>query len=152
MCYVSDDGGQIWVLAAMKHIMAFPLIALTLIAYNVMAFTDPRWLWAEAVRVEMMSGASLVLQWADLLILAALFLLFVEVLKAARVGSLTILDHIMSTAVFVIALVEFLLVREAGTAPFFMLLGILLVDVVAGFSISIRSARRDVAFGGDGPG
>jgi hypothetical protein len=67
------------------------------------------------------------------------------------VGSLTIIDHIMSTAVFIIALVQFLLVREAGTAPFFMLLAICLVDVVAGYSISIRSARRDVAFTGDGP-
>jgi hypothetical protein len=135
----------------MRYILAFPLMALALITYNVMAFTDPNWLWATAFRVEMMSGATLVLQWADVLILAALFLLFVEVLKAARVGSFTILDHIMSTGVFIVALVQFLLVEHAGTAPFFMLLFICLIDVVAGYSISIRSARRDVAFGGNGP-
>ena len=134
----------------MRYLLAFPLIALVLIAYNVMAFTDQGWLWAEAMRVDMMSGASLVLQWADVLIMSALFLLFIEVLKAARVGSLTIIDHIMSTAVFIVALVEFLLVREAGTAPFFTLLGISLIDVIAGYSISIRSARRDVAFSGGG--
>ncbi|MGB7205324.1 MAG: hypothetical protein WBD37_07615 [Anderseniella sp.] len=135
----------------MRYLLAFPLISLALIAYNIMAFTDQNWLWSEAWRVEMMSGALLRLQWADILILVALFLLFCEVLKAARVGSFTIIDHIMSTAVFIVALVEFLLVREAGTAPFFMLMFISLIDVVAGYSISIRSARRDVAFGGSGP-
>jgi len=135
----------------MRYLLAFPLIALALIAYNIMVFTDPNWLWAEAYRVDMMSGALLRLQWADILILAALFLLFVEVLKAARVGSFTIIDHIMSTAVFIVALVEFLLVEAAGTAPFFVLMFISLIDVVAGYSISIRSARRDVAFGGNGP-
>ncbi len=135
----------------MRYLLAFPLISLALVAYNIMAFSHANWLWANAVRVDMMSGASLALQWADILILGALFLLFVEVLKAARVGSLTILDHIMSTGVFIVALVQFLLVPEAGTAPFFMLLFISLIDVVAGYSISIRSARRDVAFGGNGP-
>lgn len=135
----------------MRYLLAFPLIVLVLIAYNVMVFTDPGWLWAEAMRVNMMSGASLSLQWADMLIMTALFLLFVEVLKAARVGSLTIIDHIMSTAVFIVALAEFLLVQEAGTAPFFTILGISLIDVIAGYSISIRSARRDVAFTGGGP-
>ena len=134
----------------MRLLMAFPLIAIVLIAYNVMVFTDPGWLWAEAMRINMMSGASLSLQWADMLIMSALFMLFVEVLKAARVSNLTILDHIMSTAVFIVALVEFLLVPEAGTAPFFTLLGITLIDVIAGYSISIRTARRDVAFAGGG--
>lgn len=136
----------------MRFIIAFPLLLLVFVAYNVMAFWEPGSLWAETLRVNMMSGASLTLQWADVLILAALFLLFVEVLKAARVGSLTIIDHIMSTGVFIAMLVEFLLVPQAGTAPFFMLLGISLIDVVAGYSISIRSARRDVAFGMDGTG
>jgi hypothetical protein len=135
----------------MRFIVAFPLLLLVLVAYNVMAFWEPGSLWAEAIRVNMMLSASLALQWADVLILAALFLLFVEVLKAARVGSLTIIDHIMSTGVFIAMLVEFLLVPQADSAPFFMLLGISLIDVVAGYSISIRSARRDVAFGMDGP-
>ena len=134
----------------MRFIVAFPLLLLVLVAYNVRAFWEPGSLWAEATRVNMMSGASLALQWADVLILAALFLLFIEVLKAARVGSLTIIDHTMSTGVFIAMLVEFLLVPQADSAPFFMLLGISLIDVVAGYSISIRSARRDVAFGMDG--
>ena len=132
----------------MRLLIAFPLTALVLVAYNVVAFVDPQWLWAPVWRMEMMSGAQFLLLGSDLLVLAGLFLLFVEVLKAARISSLTILDHILSTAVFIVALVEFLLVPQAGTAPFFILVGIALVDVVAGYSVSIRTARRDVAFGG----
>jgi hypothetical protein len=135
----------------MRYLIAFPLLAIVLVAYNVMALADPMWMSAEAFRLEMMSGASFILQGGDVLVLAALFLLFIEVLKAARVGSLTIIDHIMSTGVFIVMLIQFLLVEMAGTAPFFILLGISLIDVVAGYSISIRAARRDVAFGGGGP-
>jgi hypothetical protein len=39
-------------------------------------------------------------------------------------------------------LVEFLLVRQAGTSTFFLLMIIALVDVLAGFIVSIRSAQR----------
>ena len=45
----------------MRFIVAFPLLLLVLIAYNVMAFWEPGSLWAEAIRVNMMSGASLAL-------------------------------------------------------------------------------------------
>lgn len=47
-------------------------------------------------------------------------------------------------AVFVAFLVEFLLVRGAAHAVFFTLMLISLVDVLAGFSVSLRAAGRDV--------
>jgi hypothetical protein len=64
-------------------------------------------------------------------------------LKAARPGRATVLDHILSTATFVVALVCFLLLPEAGTATFFLLMVMSLIDVIAGFSISLFAARRD---------
>jgi hypothetical protein len=45
-------------------------------------------------------------------------------------------------ALFVAMLVEFLLVRQAGTSTFFLLMIIALVDVLAGFIVSIRSSQR----------
>ena len=42
----------------MRFIVALPLLLLVLVAYNVMAFWEPGALWAEAIRVNMMSGAS----------------------------------------------------------------------------------------------
>jgi hypothetical protein len=41
-------------------------------------------------------------------------------------------------------LVEFLLVARAGTSTFFILMVISLVDVLAGFIITARTAQRDI--------
>ena len=49
----------------------------------------------------------------------------------------------LSTLVFIAYLVEFLTVREAATSVFFILMCVTLVDVIAGFSITITGARRD---------
>ncbi len=98
----------------------------------------------------MPSGAKLVLTVGDALVLAGLAALFFEVIKSARPRAGTVVDHILSTAVFIVALVEFLLVPFAGTASFLLITVIMLVDLVAGFSISIFAARRDFSVGPDG--
>ena len=46
--------------------------------------------------------------------------------------------------VLIAYLVEFLLVAQAATPTFFILMMITLVDVVAGYSVSIRNASRDL--------
>ncbi len=134
----------------MRFLSAFPFLALALIAYNVFAFSGALDLQADMFVYDMMSGATFALSSGDVLILVSLGLLFLEVIKAASIGTATILDHILSTGVFIIALVEFLLVKQAGTAVFLILVVMCLIDVVAGYSVSIRSARRDlnVGYGG----
>ena len=81
----------------------------------------------------------------DLLIALALVFLFFEVLKATRSYARTIVDHMLSTLVFIGALIEFLLVREAATSVFATLLLISLVDVIGGWIVSMSSARRDIS-------
>ena len=54
------------------------------------------------------------------------------------------MDHLLSTLVFVAFLVEFLLVKGAAHSVFFTLMLIALVDVLSGFSVSMRSAGRDI--------
>jgi hypothetical protein len=49
----------------------------------------------------------------------------------------------LSTATFIIALIVFLLVQAFGTPAFLMLTLMALVDVVAGYTVSIFAARRD---------
>ena len=65
-------------------------------------------------------------------------------------GLVTIIDHLLSTFVFIAYLVEFLLVQAAAHSVFFLLMMIALVDVLAGFTVSIRSATRDVNVGHGG--
>lgn len=97
--------------------------------------------------VEMMSGGTWTMQWGDLLVLIALLILFVEIMKSTRSGSASIIDHLLSTVVFVAFLVEFLMVAGAATSLFFTLMIIALIDVLAGFSVSIRTAGRDINIG-----
>ena len=95
-------------------------------------------------RVTMMSGGVWTMTVGSLLVTVALLLLFVEIMKSTRSSNASIVDHLLSTFVFVAFLVEFLLVRGAAHPVFFTLMMITLVDVLAGFSVSIRSAGRDV--------
>ena len=83
------------------------------------------------------------------LIVAALACLFVEIVKATRTSAPTIVDHAMSLAVFIAYLVEFLTVAGAATSVFFILMAIALIDVVGGFTITIRGARRDFGYSRD---
>ena len=64
--------------------------------------------------------------------------------KSTRTSNASVLDHILSVFVFVAFLVEFLLVPAAAHPVFFTLMVIALVDVLAGFSVSLRAAGRDV--------
>lgn len=98
--------------------------------------------------IGMISDADWTLTLGDLVILITLVLLFVELIKATRTGGSSIVDHALSTILFVLCLVEFLLVPEAATSVFFFIMIVTLIDVVAGFSITIRAARRDFGFGG----
>ena len=56
----------------------------------------------------------------------------------------TIVDHILSMVLFVGMVAEFLLVQQAATSTFFLLLVISFVDVAGGFAISMRAAQRDM--------
>jgi hypothetical protein len=47
-------------------------------------------------------------------------------------------------------LVEFLLVERAGTSTFFLLLIIALVDVLVGFTVSVRTSQRQVEIQAEG--
>ena len=89
--------------------------------------------------------------WGDLILLVTLLLLFVEILKATYTSTASLLDHGLSMLVFIACLIEFLLVDAAFTSVFFLIIISTLIDVVAGYTIGIRVARRDIGFGGMAP-
>jgi hypothetical protein len=130
---------------------AFPLLLLALIPYNILVFggglagqTDVSVLLNESFGIAMPSGDVWHLTYADGFIAFSLCLLFVEMVKATRSGRGEILNHAFSTLAFVAALVEFLLLKGFATSTFFLLVAMGLFDVVAGYTISIVSARRDL--------
>ena len=91
----------------MPFIVNIPLTVAPLIVYNIIAFgllgTDPGNSWVLPVAtISLPSDARWSLLLGDLMIAVALFLLFFEILKATRVGRGSVIDHILSTLVFVI--------------------------------------------------
>ncbi|HOV04309.1 MAG TPA: hypothetical protein PLG99_07855 [Kaistiaceae bacterium] len=136
-------------------LLAVPLLILPLIAYNLVvngavAGGGVDALGAAFLGLDMMSGARFTLDLGDALVLFGIALLFVEILKATRTGAGSIADHLLSTALFIAYLVEFLMIEAAATSTFFILMVLSLVDVAAGYSVTIRSARRDFAVGPGG--
>ena len=78
-----------------------------------------------------------------------LFVLFFEILKSTRTGGNSVVDHALSMIVFVACLIVFLVWPPAATSLFFLIMLTTLVDVIAGFSVTIRSARRDYSVASD---
>lgn len=126
---------------------SFPLLALVLIAYNAAMFSgrhfsDPA--LNTVLQVRLISGAMWVLTWDEVLLASGLLVLFIELIKSTRTVAHTMFEHMLSMVIFIIFLVEFLVVAAAGTSTF-LLLGIMsLIDVLAGYSISIAVARKEM--------
>jgi hypothetical protein len=96
----------------------------------------------------MIKGAQWSFSRGDLIILVTMIFLFAELVKATYTSSVSLVDHGLSMLVFIACIVEFLVVDAAATSAFFFILVGALIDVVAGFTIGIRVARRDLAIGG----
>ncbi|MGE0766938.1 MAG: hypothetical protein AB7L90_10780 [Hyphomicrobiaceae bacterium] len=131
-----------------------PLLIISFIVYNVVVLFGGD-ATAEAILVKqlfalpMVSGARWVFTMGDLIILLTMILLFIELIKSTYTSSSQMVDHGLSMLVFIACLVEFLLVPKATSSVFFVILTATLIDVVAGALIGIRTARRDLNFGGE---
>jgi hypothetical protein len=128
----------------------FPLLILVLAAYNAIVFftqlSPANALFAIALPSKDALGISL----GGLLVALGLLLLYVEIVKATRTSTVAVVDHVLSMAVFIVALLELLLLKGFGTLTFFLITLMTFIDVIAGFTVTIQGARRD--FGVDRAG
>jgi hypothetical protein len=129
-------------------IAAFPLLALPVLLYNLVALTGAAPRLTETIfTMRMASGADWPVTMGDLLLVISLVVLFVELLKSTNSRRAAILNHGLSMLLFVVCLVELLLGRPFATSTFFLITLMVLLDVLAGFIVTILAARRDVDFG-----
>ena len=129
--------------------LGFPLLLIPFAIYNIIAFLMPDVTWTGVVTtVHMVSGADWTMSAGDLLIALAIVLLCGEVVKSTRIGLRNVVGHTLSLILFVGMLIEFILVKQAATATFFLLLVISFFDVLGGFVVTLRSAQRDVTVEG----
>ncbi|MEO1038413.1 MAG: hypothetical protein AAFX09_02630 [Pseudomonadota bacterium] len=86
---------------------------------------------------------------SDLIITLSLILLFFEMLKAPSSGNASVFNNLLSTVVFILAILLFVLHPLFATSTFFIIMLMTLVDVAAGWFITTISSRRDLAVGGE---
>lgn len=137
-------------------LIALPLLAIPIVLYNIvilfgagsggMAEADE--LLRQAMfSIPMASGASWNVGVGDLILFLSLILLFFELLKSTSSQKVAIVNHALSMILFVVCLVEFLLIRGFATSTFFLITTMVMLDVLAGFIVTIISARKDLDFG-----
>jgi len=124
-----------------------PLLVIPLLAYVAFAGAGADFS-ASRFPITLPSAGVWQLTLGDILLAAGLFLLFFEILKATRTGGNSVVDHALSMIVFVICLILFLIWDRAATSTFFLLMLMAMIDVIAGFSVTINAARRDSGTGG----
>lgn len=131
-------------------IRAIPLIIIAFILYNMRVFAGGMESLTHPIfSLHLLSGGDWVFTWGDLVVFATLILLFIEILKSTYTSTSTLIDHGLSMLVFIACLIEFLMVKEAAHSVFFIIMVATLIDVVAGYTIGIRVARRDLNIGAD---
>ena len=139
-------------------LIALPLLLIPVVIYNIVVLSGMMGsngaLQADAVlrdpifSIPMTSGANWDVGVGDLILFMALILLFFELLKSTSSQKVAIVNHALSMILFVGCLVEFLLMKGFATSTFFLIVVMVMLDVLAGFIVTIIAARKDLDFGG----
>jgi hypothetical protein len=108
----------------LHYLLSLPLLLIPFTLYHIFyalfGFTlDHKFVW--------------ILTGGDALVALSIILLYVEIFKSTH-------------TLFMVAFAEMMLWEKAYTSQFFLIMMTMLVDVIGGFTVTIRGARRD--FGG----
>ena len=143
----------------MKHILTIvPLLVIPVLVYNIIAVTGvapsaaismpiDETLQTILFRMGMISGGIWSFRLSDLVLILAFIALFFELVKATNTRGASLANHGFSIGLLMFCIFEFLLFRDFATSLFFLLMLASLLDVIAGFMITVTAARRDIGVG-----
>ena len=126
----------------MKYITAFPVLAIVIAAYLLMASGGDMMIDGDAYSVTLMSGVEMTLRGGDFFVIAGLVALFLEMVKLAGGGAVSNLRHVLAIVTFIVAANAFVLLDYAGTPSFLLLVIMSLIVVLANGVASFRNAGR----------
>jgi len=132
----------------LTYVFAIPLLIIPFALYNIIAYLVNTDFHQTVFSVPLISGHVMAVSTGDVLVLFGVLLLYVEILKSTRFSTKAIVDHVLSIILFIVMIVEFIVAEKAATSTFLILTCLSFVDVVGGFTITIRTAQRDVTFEG----
>lgn len=131
-------------------VAAIPLLILPLTAYVALVFAlggGPYGLHASqmlahpVLRLAAARGGVWPVSVGDLLLAAGLIVSFIEMLKGIADRRVAIANHALSIALFIACLAAMLLAPAFATSTFFLLTLMALLDLVAGFIVTMGTAR-----------
>ena len=129
----------------MKLFNAIPLFAIIWILYHlVILWGSSTVLSYEVFQLGLVSETIWKVTVSDLLLMAGLIVLYLEILQATLTSMMSVINHTLSTLVFVVFIVEFIIIGTSTNSTFFLLSLMSLIDVLAGFTITIAASRRDI--------
>lgn len=140
----------------MRFFLVFPLMLIPVALYNILAVSGSAFSTAAEIRarldtnfqsIPMISGSIWQITPGHMLITLSLIMLFFEMIKSTGTDHTAVMNHAFSMVLFIICLVEFLMFPAFGTSVFFIIGLMALLDVMAGFMVTIASARRDFSVG-----
>jgi len=137
----------------MPFLSFFPLFAFMYVGYYGFCLLDifPVKLTEVILHIYLPSGSIWRPTWGDVVILVGLIVLNIEIFKATRTSNVSIIDHTLSTFVFIAFLISWMIspwtIGPKGDSTFLFLTVMSFVDVIAGFTITISAARRDFGLG-----
>ncbi|VXB93889.1 hypothetical protein [Brevundimonas sp. G8] len=139
-------------------LIAIPLLLIPVVLYNIVVLFGGSGggaiVQADALlrdplfSITMTSGAQWTIGSGDLILFLGLILLFFELVKSTSSQRVAIINHALSMILFIAVLVEFLLLPGFATSTFFLIVIMILLDVLAGFIVTIIASRKDFDFGG----
>jgi hypothetical protein len=99
------------------------------------------------LKIPLPSGASLAPTWGSFMLMVGVVVLYFELMKSTHTSDVSSIEHGLSAIIFVMYLGLWITQGWANNDVMMILTGMAYVDVVAGFTITIAAARRDLAVG-----
>jgi hypothetical protein len=125
------------------YLVGAPLLVIPFAIYNIIAFLMPGVSWsAPLTHLQLMSGAEWTMSVGDILVAFTALILIVEVIKFARIGTHSFVDHALALLLVFGMTAEFVWVTQAATATFFLMLVIAFVEAAGRIGVSLRARAR----------
>ena len=125
------------------YLVGAPLLVIPFAIYNIIAFLMPGVSWsAPLTHLQLRSGAEWTMSVGDILVAFTVLILIVEVIKFARIGTRSFVDHTLALLLLFGMTAEFVWVTQAATATFFLMLVIAFVEAAGGIGVSLRTRAR----------
>lgn len=125
------------------YLIAFPLLLIPFALYNMVIFLLNLPLTGTVLTIPFPDGRGMPVTTGDAIIAIALLMLYVEVVKTARVGK-GAMDHLLAFVLLVGMAAELALVPKATTPTLLVLIAVSFIDVISGLSIPTRPKEQEI--------